>query len=484
MHWICLHFAQLPLEVFSRAEALDVPWIVAEGQGRRRVVLLGNALAEAAGIRPGMAVSAACALTQNLRISERDTTAESRALASLASWAGRFTPLVSIQPPQSLLLEIGGSLRLFGGHFALRREIRRDLAALGFQATMGSAPTPLAAALLARAGNTEPVTELRDLPRVLRELPLELLELEERQLRALRAMGLRRLGDLLRLPRAGLAQRFGITLVERIERLLGQRPDPRLPWRSPPRFMQTLTLPAETSDTEALLFPARRLLLELEAFLRRHEAGAQRLRWTLGHERQSPTCLELELSASTRDPQHLLVLLRERLTRTALPHPVVTLTLEVNETCPLAPQMATLDGDDNPAEDWPQLVERLRARLGDEAVLGLNCLADHRPERAWHPAPPGLGGITANLALKSGAVRPLWLLAEPFLLTSESDTPLLPNGERLYLLQGPERIESGWWDGADTARDYYVARDAMHARYWIYRERRAPRRWFLHGYFA
>lgn len=484
MHWICLHFAHLPLEVFSRAEALDTPWIVADGQGRRRLVLLGNALAEAAGIRPGMAVSAACALAQNLRISDRDPAAEARTLASLASWAGRFTPLVSIHPTQSLLLEIGGSLRLFGGHFALRREIRRDLAALGFQATMGSAPTPLAAALLARAGIADPVTELRDLPGVLRELPLGLLELEERQLRALHSMGLRRLGELLRLPRAGLAQRFGTALVDRIERLLGQRPDPRLPWRSPPRFMQTLTLPAETSDTEALLFPARRLLLELEAFLRRQDAGAQQLRWILGHERQSPTCLELELSATTRDPQHLLVLLRERLTRTALLHPVVTLTLELDETCPLAPQTAALDGNESAIEDWAQLVERLRARLGNEAVLGLNCLADHRPECAWYPAPPGLGSAATNVALKPGAVRPLWLLAKPLLLESEGNTPLLPNRERLYLQQGPERIESGWWDGADAARDYYVACDAMHARYWIYRERRAPRRWFLHGHFA
>lgn len=484
MHWLCLHFADLPLEVFSRAEAFEAPWIVADGRDRKRVVLLGNAPAEAAGIRPGMTVSAACALAQELRISDRDTDAEARALASLAAWAGRFTPLVSLHPPQSLLLEIGGSLRLFGGHFALRREIRRDLAALGFHATMGNAPTPLGAALLARAGIAEPVTGLRDLPGALRDLPLSLLGLEERQLRALRLMGLHRLGELLRLPRAGLAQRFGTALLERIERLLGQRPDPQLPWRAPPRFMQTLTLPAETSDTEALLFPARRLLLELEAFLRRQEAGAQQLRWILGHDRQSPTRLELELSAATRDPQHLLVLLRERFARTGLTHPVATLTLELDEICPLAPAAAALDGSDSSAEDWPQLVERLRARLGNEAVLGLSCLADHRPEHAWHPAPPGLGRAATDTAIRPGAVRPLWLLAEPLPLASEGDIPVLSHRERLYLLQGPERIESGWWDGADAARDYYIARDAMHARYWIYRERRAPRRWFLHGHFA
>ncbi|MDX9740668.1 MAG: DNA polymerase Y family protein [Gammaproteobacteria bacterium] len=482
MHWLCLHFADLPLEVFSRAQAIDAPWIVADGRGRRRFVLLGNASAEAAGIRPGMAVSAACALAQDLRISERDTAAEARALASLAAWAGRFTPLVSLHPPQSLLLEIGGSLRLFGGHFALRREIRRDLPALGFHAAIGSAPTPLAAALLARAGIAEPVAELRELPGALRELPLSLLDLEERQLRALHAMGLHRLGELLRLPRAGLAQRFGTVLLDRIERLLGQRPDPQLPWRAPPRFMQTLTLPAETGDTEALLFPARRLLLELEAFLQRQEAGAQQLRWTLIHDRQSPTHLDVELSASTRDPQHLLLLLRERLAHTGLAHPVVALTLALDEPCPLAPATSALDGPETPVEDWPQLVERLRARLGNEAVLGLSCLADHRPERAWHPAPPGLGSATApDIAIKPAAERPLWLLADPLPL---GDAPLLPNGEPLYPLQGPERIESGWWDGADAARDYYIARDAMHARYWIYRERRAQRRWFLHGHFA
>lgn len=494
--FLCLHFPHLPLEVFSRAQALDTPWVVAEGQGKHQRVLLCNAPASAAGIQPGMALSAAGALARDLRISARDGVAEERALASLASWAGRFTPLVSLHPPQALLLEIGGSLHLFGGHFALRREIRRDLSALGFQAQVGSAPTPLAAALLARAGITEPVGELRSLPGILRDLPLSSLPLEARQLNLLHAMGLRRLGELLRLPRAGLAQRFGPALAEWIERLLGLRPDPLLPWHAPARFAQTLTLPAETADAEALLFPARRLLLELEAFLRRHDAGTQRLRWILAHERQEPTRLDLGMNASTRDPHHLLVLLRERLARTGLAHPVSALTLALEEFHPLAPVTSRIDGPEANTEEWPLLVERLRARLGDEAVLGLSCLADHRPERAWHPAPPGMPGAAPKHSAaapkqsvesrigNAPGVRPLWLLADPLPLDDDGGAPSLSRRERLHLLQGPERIESGWWDGADAARDYYIARDALHARHWIYRERRGERRWFLHGHFA
>jgi protein ImuB len=55
---------------------------------------------------------------------------------------------------------------------------------------------------------------------------------------------------------------------------------------------------------------------------------------------------------------------------------------------------------------------------------------------------------------------------------------------RLDLLRGPERIESGWWDGADATRDYYVARDPQGSLLWIYRECEGARRWFLQGVFG
>jgi protein ImuB len=148
----------------------------------------------------------------------------------------------------------------------------------------------------------------------------------------------------------------------------------------------------------------------------------------------------------------------------------------------------------------PQLVERLRARLGAEAVHGLCLVAEHRPEAAQIHA--GLAaeldgdilrfsspipGASAALRKKGdgSAVarfpRPVWLLAEP--------QPLGGDGQPCYegpleIGEGPERIESGWWDGRDVRRDYYVARNPAGVRLWIFRERSGRGGWFLHGVFG
>jgi protein ImuB len=133
----------------------------------------------------------------------------------------------------------------------------------------------------------------------------------------------------------------------------------------------------------------------------------------------------------------------------------------------------------------PALVEHLRARLGAAAVYGIASVSEHRPENAWRVAEPALhadAAEVASLARDRDAEpfrRPLWLLATPESLEQQRGRPRRQGP--LELLRGPERIESGWWDGADVARDYYVARDSRGSRLWIYRDVRG---WFLHGVFG
>src|SRR3569832_1724326 len=266
MLWLCLHFPGLPLEIFSRAEPHAMPWVVSHGNGTRRQVLLCNALAAARGIRAGMSLSAAYGLTPSLHVRARDAAAERQALNAIAAWAGQYTSLVSLAPPQSLLLEIKGSLTLFKGLDALLRRLLGQLAQLGYRSDVGIAPTPLAAELLALAGMTQPVIYLSELQTALRDVPLGLLALDDKQTRALHGLGLRRLGDLLRLPRADLARRLGQSLIDYLDRLLDRRSDPREPYIPPPYFKRRLHLPAETAAAEALLFPAQRLCWNWPAF--------------------------------------------------------------------------------------------------------------------------------------------------------------------------------------------------------------------------
>jgi len=483
MLWLALYLPHLSLEVASRGARSQAPLAIAVPDGQRQRVHARNRAAAAAGVRPGLAVNAALALCPALRILPRDEAAEAEALGRLAAWAGQFTSWISLQPPAGLLLEIGASLRLFGGLEALSGRIGDGLQALGYRARPGTAPTPLGAWWLARAGRREPVTDLPALSRALHALPLGVLELSDKARGELRGLGLRRLGDCVRLPRAGLAKRFGPGFVDDLDRAFGLRPDPRPRFAPPERFESRLALPAEVDDSAALIFAARRLLLELCGFLLARGAGVSSVELRLGHHKAPPTSLHLGLVAPTRDPDRLLGLLRERLERAPLTAPVEQLTLHADRPQALAARPATLfDKDDNENTDWPHLVERLRARLGEEAVTGLCPRDDHRPEHAWRPCPPGSTKTRRNPAPLPDGLRPLWLLEQPAALRLVNGRPWL-DGE-LRLRRGPERIESGWWDDFEARRDYFIAENDRHERYWIYRDLKQDGTWFVQGIFG
>lgn len=480
MLWLAIHLPHLALELFGPCAQ---PFVVVDAVGNRPSVHARNRAAARAGIRRGLPLSAARALCADLVSQPREPAAEQAALEGLAAWAGRYTSQVSLQPPTGLLLEIGGSLTLFGGLAALQRNIGRGLEELGYHPRLGIAPTPLGAWLLARAGDAVPAADRTELTRRLHPLPIELLEVQAATLHTLHGLGLATLGDCLRLPRAGLARRLTPDLLLYLDRAFGLRPDPRPPYSPPATFAARIALPAEVESIEPLLFPLRRLLLELAGLLHARGAGVQELELELEHRQRAASRLSLGLLQPSRDAAHLLALLRERLERFELPAPVDALALHAGRFPDLDQPHRELFTDSAPGSpDWASLVERLRARLGAEAVNGLGLLADHRPERAWQaatPVPPGgkpaLSPVPPDGEDRGGPpARPLWLLAAPQPLQATAD---------LRLLRGPERIEAGWWDGGDTLRDYFLAITRQGQRLWIYRDAREGR-WWAHGVFS
>jgi protein ImuB len=449
--------------------------------------MLADAAAVHGGAQPGMTLSAAYALISDLNVLARDAALELQALEGLALWAEQFTPALCLAAPDALLLEVGGCLKLFGGLDVLVERVRAGLAELGFDANLACAPTPAGALMLARNGLDAFVTDVDALRTRLALLPVDGLDAAPATVAALVRLGLRTVGEAARLPRDGLARRFGRDLLDHLDRAFGHRPDPRAPFVPPPRFASRLVLPAPLPEVEQLLFGLKRLVLEFAGFLTGRQAGVTRFAVVLEHEDHPPTRVRVELSMPSRDGAHLVALLRERLSRIALPQAVEAFCLECEETMQLAPgNFSFFTERGRSAEDRAALVERLRARLGREAVHGLALVPDHRPELAWRESEPG-----TSHAKPLPAPRPLWLLAAPRTLLSDDRGPRLDGP--LALEPGPERIESGWWDGGDLQRDYFVAVNPEGARFWIYRSRAAhdeaaahPARaaWFLHGIFA
>jgi protein ImuB len=479
MQWIAIYLPQLPLEALTRSLATPEPQAVAEHH--RVVACDGKALAR--GVRAGSAVSAARALVHDLLVRPRDPAGETEALLGLAGWAAQFTPGVALELPDALVLEVSGSLKLFGGIDPVRASLRAGCARMGFTVRSACAPTARGAAWLARAGVERCIARSADLEPALAALPVRIAVRATDTLEALHAIGARTVGDLAALPRDGLARRFGQPLLDDLDRAHGRLADPRAFYAPPAQFHARLELPAEVTQAESLLFAARRLFVQLEGFLAARAGGVRRLELRLSHRAAEASVVPIGLVAPSRDARHFTLLARERLGTVALPEPVRALALAAADVVPLAGENIALFADESGSlEDWPKLVERLRARLGGAAVHGVAVAEAHRPEHASQVREPMPAQEKAPREGETAGLRPFWLLAVPRPLEEIGAVPHY--GGPLKLVAGPERIESGWWDGDDVARDYFVAQTAGHALVWVYRTRGANAGWFLHGLFA
>ncbi len=473
--------------------------------GMQRVVAV-DALARAQGVMAGMALNAALALCPVLDARPRDPRREQALLVRLAELALNFTPRVSLEPPDGLLLEVRGSLGLFGGTGPLVRALgEQRCVALGLTPWLAMAPTPLAALALARTGHPHQVTGGEHFVGVLAPLPLAVLRWPPRALERLASMGVHTLGAVLRLPRAGFARRFGREALEALDRLLGRRAEPRRAFIARERFRARCEPSFELTAHDAILRYLGPLLDDLEAFLRSRQAAITALHLRLQHRARHDggpvlTRCTLRLAAPEFVALRFAALLAEHLARIALPAPVIRCELRSGELLPFAAASAALwrpgEQGGGVGHESPAFIEQLRARLGADAVYGLCLVPEHRPEHAWRVTEPALGAACtggrrggrgaryiaraasrASPFVHAGHLRrPLWLLRSP--------EPLPCALQSLQLLEGPERIETGWWDGRDVARDYYIARDATGAELWVFRERLAPHGWFLHGMFA
>jgi len=441
-----------------------------------------DAQAEAQGVRSGMALTAAWALAPRLQLRERNPAAERAVLEGVAAWLCRFTPAVSLELPHGVLAEVQGSLRRFGGLRALVTQIREGIAALGLSARLSAAPSARGAWLLTFTETEALLEDFAALKDALERLPVEIVCATDEARTLLNRIGARTVSELLELPRAGVARRLGPELLACLDRALGIAPEPRRFFLPPERFAAVLELPAEVEHAEGLLFAARRLLLQLEGLLSARQAGIRQFLVVLEYRRRSPSRIEVGLASPGREAERFLELLRERLSNYALAAPVEAVRVEADGFVPLAGPSQSLFGDARAdAEAWHRLVERLQARLGEDAVTGLGLNPDYRPEQAWRPCPPdeggqdGQGGETVAFG-----PRPLWLVEPPQALIERNGMP--QQAGPLIMLAGPERIESGWWDGAEVKRDYFIARSTDAALLWIYRTPGGG--WYLHGIFA
>ena len=455
-------------------------------QARGRQILLASPAAQAAGVRAGLTVSTALALMPELILVDEDAAADAETLRELALCALRFTPQIVVRDA-GLLLEVRASLRLFGGLDALRADLLATLNGTGIALHAAVASTAQGAWLLARAHHKSQLPP-SNLAAVLDALPLTILDNYDR-VAAVNGMGCRTIGDLRKLPRAGVAERFGDEVLAELDRALGKRADPQRWFVAPEQFSAQSELADATLSSTVLLGISTRLLAQLAGWLYARQVAIREFSLTLGHasrpaKPQAPSVVEIRLAQPGQDVEHFGRLLRERLDRLALPAPVQSIQLATGAVVawqPVGRDLFTRPGVAD--ETLGRLIEALQARLGNDAVTRVHPFDDHRPERALHMAPAHQScRVTAVDPVSSP--RPSWLLREPEPLALHQHQPVYESP--LQLVSGPERIEAGWWDDAWLARDYYLAQNSAGCLLWIFRQRNAANAqplWYLQGIF-
>jgi protein ImuB len=429
---------------------------------------------------------------------------------TLGWWALQFTPRVAWLD-EALLLEVEASERLWGGRQSLMRLMAAWNPAPGtriFKAQGATGFVALARLRLYALGRKPPA----DVPSA---LPLHTLTAAREHLDVLARMGCRTWGDVARLPRGGLARRFGTPLREALDMAWGERPEKHTWLTLPDVFEQKLELPALAEGANELMWSANRLLAALQVWLRARQRGALaiELQWTLDLKRYNGVDLPphqhitVRTAEPTQDMAHLRRLMGERLALTKLAAPANWLQLRTLETSPWAGASTSFLPEDNRKGDkLHELIERLSARLGAQQVQVPVSLADHRPEgmQGWQPALRGVARKSpqARTPAKEKQARPKqgndilppWLLREPVRLEMREGHPWYQG--KLRRLVGPQRLEAGWWaddnseGGHPAMRDYYVAESPEAGLVWVFRERSSAlfgadeARWFLQGIYA
>jgi protein ImuB len=494
-----MHFPTLALEIFADRDTR--PLAIVEQQRVFNV----NDSAGAYGLEYGMALNTAHALCPGLLALERQPSREHEALQQLAHWVYRLTPDLAVTDDNDLLLEIGACRLLYGGIAPLLDLLKSGLLARGHNVMLGLAHTRKAAWLLARrvqplalidekqAGGAQLDNEL--LRRQLGAMPIAALAIDRGIIKALDKMGIRTLNALTDLPLAALGKRFGAEFIRYLQQVLGTHPDPQPPFAPLPKFQSSLSFIDGIHNRQALLFPMRRLLQTFDDYLQSRQLLCTALAWEL-HDAYAPQAqitielMRAEPASGQQRLRNLLELSELKLQNTPLRDVVYTLILRSEHFLPAQPQSFQLFvEEEKPEGSFAILIDKLRARLGVNALEKLSCRDVHWPESASVQQSIDTAGAaeSSTRAALPDQLRPLWLLPKPQLLR-ERDKKLFWHclvgaGQALQLLRGPERIGNHWWEQTYTARDYYVARAEDGRLCWVFRELSSDQ-WFVHGLFA
>jgi protein ImuB len=512
---LSLWLRRLPTDRIARLREATSPRVIYGKRGNAELLTAVDDAAERLGLSPGVALAQARAMHPALAAIEEDAEADAALLEGIADWCLRYTPLVAIDAPDGLLLDISGCAHLYGGEDALVADLGGRLEAAGLAYSLAIAGSIGAAWAAAHHG--EPARyPCGDERALLAPLPLAALRLESGTVAALARVGLKRIGDILDLPRSPLTARFGAGLLRQLDRALGQEHEPLNPRLPVAPYVAEQRFAEPIAREEDVLASVARLAGRLRVALERRGDGARRIELTLFRTDGALRRIAAGTSRPLRDAHDIRALFGERLTTLAdaldpgFGFDMARLSVLVAEPAP--PEQIGIGGAEDRAE-IDRLVDRLSARLGARRVRRLIAQDSHISELAAAIVPAqatgtddGWDAFRSFRAEAELAPRPLRLLMRPEPIEAVAEVPDGPPLRfrwrralhEVIAAEGPERIEGAWWsEHGEPARDYFRVEDKTGLRFWLFRaglyrdlmredlaQGAAAPSWFLHGMFA
>ncbi|MFD0766022.1 Y-family DNA polymerase [Mucilaginibacter lutimaris] len=477
-----------------KPELKDVPFAFVAPERNRIIITAANPIAEAQGIYRGMAAADAKAITTNLQVIDHLEGKEAKLLRQLGLWCIRYTPIVAIDLPDDLILDISGCAHLWGNERAYLKEIVNKLRSAGYNARAAIADTIGTAWAISHYGKTKPIIESGTQAQALLNLPPAALRLESTVLQKQQKLGFATIKSFMQIPRTVLRRRFGDGFLLKMAQALGGEEEYLTPLIPPVPYTERLPCLEPVRTAKAIEIAINKLLEELCTRLQAEGKGVRKA--ILKCYRIDGIIVHAKISTNrgSHSVSHLFKLFELQISKIEPALGIELFLLEAPKVEDIDPLQEKLWAGKPGLHDTAlaELLDKLAGKIGNKAIYRYLPSENYWPERA----------IKQTLSLteipttkwRTDRPRPIRLLQRPEPVEVMALLPDYPpkvftyKGKRHIVekADGPERIEREWWQDKGAHRDYYAVEDADGQRYWLFRLGHyddAPQ-WYLHGFFA
>lgn len=470
------------------------PFALALMERNRRVVKAVNAIAQQKGVYPDMVVADCRALVPDLEVYDYDPQQPAKLLSALAEWCIRFTPGVSVDLPDSLILDASGCTHLWGGETEYASDIQKRFKEFGYTTRIAIADTIACGWAISHFGSDQSIINPDGQAKAIEHLPPAALRLEPKTSEKLAKLGLKTIGSFMRMPRAALRRRFGKHVLQRLDQALGAEMELVDPIEPVTPYQDRLPSLEPIRTAVGIEIALKELLVNLCARLNRESMGLRKCELRCYRIDGNIQKIEIGTSKPSRNEAHLFKLFEIRINEI---EPDLGIELFVLHASIVEELLATQDAlwAASAADEsmLAELVDRLEGKAGESTMQRFLPAEHYWPEHAFRKTSSLTEKPTTSW--RTDLPRPLHILPKPEKIEVMVRMPDYPpllfiyKGERHKVTKadGPERIEQEWWTQTGEYRDYYCVEDEQGHRYWLFRlgdYMNADVKWFLHGFFT